>query len=172
MHLDKEFLKKIKKRDKKAQLLLYDQCFGIMMSSALRYKRNVDDAAALVNESFLKVLVNIKKYDTNKPIEAWIRRIVINTALDDFRKNKKRYEAIFEDQNEPNSNTCVSFNNIESAIEMEYVQEAMNTLSPATRIVFNLYVFDGYSHQEISEKRSITIETSKWHVKEARKKLR
>ena len=77
MHLDKEFLKKIKKRDKKAQLLLYDQCFGIMMSSALRYKRNVDDAAALVNESFLKVLVNIKKYDTNKPIEAWIRRIVI-----------------------------------------------------------------------------------------------
>ena len=77
MHLDKEFLKKIKKRDKKAQLLLYDQCFGIMMGSALRYKRNVDDAAALVNESFLKVLVNIKKYDTNKPFEAWIRRIVI-----------------------------------------------------------------------------------------------
>ena len=77
MHLDKEFLKKIKKRDKKAQLLLYDQCFGIMMRSALRYKRNVDDAAALVNESFLKVLVNIKKYDTNKPFEAWIRRIVI-----------------------------------------------------------------------------------------------
>ena len=72
-----------------------------MMSSALRYKRNVDDAAALVNESFLKVLVNIKKYDTNKPIETWIRRIVINTAVDDFRKNKKRHEAIFEDQNEP-----------------------------------------------------------------------
>lgn len=169
MHLDKEFLKKIKKRDKKAQLLLYDQCFGIMMSAALRYKRNKDDAAALVNESFLKVLTNIKKYDQNKPFEAWIRRIVINSAIDDFRKNKKRNAEFIEDNH--TTNARVSYNDVESSIEMESVEEAMNKLPPASRTVFNLYVFDGFSHQEISEKCSITIETSKWHVKVARKKL-
>ncbi|MFK7783548.1 MAG: RNA polymerase sigma factor [Crocinitomicaceae bacterium] len=167
MHIEKQLLKKLKKRDKKAQLNLYDQCFGIMMSAALRYKKNREDAAALVNESFLKVLTNIEKYDHQKPFEAWIRRIVINSAIDDFRKNKTKNV----EYNENQTSSSVSYNEVENSIEMESVEEAMNALPPATRTVFNLYVFDGYSHKEISEKCSITVETSKWHVKMARKKL-
>jgi RNA polymerase sigma factor (sigma-70 family) len=82
-------IKRIVKQDRKAQLELYRICFSTLMSVAFRYKKNEEDAAALANEAFLKILTNIAKYNSISPFEAWIRRIAINTAIDDYRKNKK-----------------------------------------------------------------------------------
>jgi DNA-directed RNA polymerase specialized sigma24 family protein len=143
-------IKRIVKQDRKAQLELYRICFSTLMSVAFRYKKNEEDAAALANEAFLKILTNIAKYNSISPFEAWIRRIAINTAIDDYRKNKKR----------------------EEMFEAEELNNMLLELPKATRIVFNLFALDGYSHKEISEELGIRLETTKWHMKEARKRLK
>lgn len=173
MKLEKKLIRRLKKHDKRAQMLFYEQCFSVMMSAALRYKRNREDAAALVNEAFLKVLTNIDKYDVSKPLEAWLRRIVINCAIDEFRKNEKT-QALFNESTTAldNLESGAVFNKAIENFEIEELKKLLNQLPKATCVVFNLYAIDGYSHKEVSEKLGITVETSKWHVKEARKKLR
>ncbi len=170
--LDKKFIKAIKKHDRKAQNTLYQRCFGILMNVALRYKTNEDDAAYLVNEGFLNVLTNIEKIDTEINIIPWLRRIMINVAIDEFRKNKKYRGTLsmtnhdFEEVHGLAQEADIEF---ESA---EYFQALLNQLPRATNNVFNLYAIDGYSHKEISSMLEISVETSKWHVKQARKKLK
>ena len=95
MEVSDVLIKRVEKQDRKAQMELYRICFSALMSVAFRYKKNEEDAAALSNDAFLKILTNIKKYNSNRPFAAWIRRIAINTAIDDYRKNKKR-EEMFE----------------------------------------------------------------------------
>lgn len=141
------------------------------MSVAYRYKKNEEDAAALANNAFLKILTNLEKYDRKKPFEAWIRRIAINEAIDDYRKNKKR-EEMFEVANDDEVVDGVTFNEIDNEIEAEELNNMLLELPPATRTVFNLFAIDGYSHKEIAEELGISLETSKWHMKEARKKLK
>jgi DNA-directed RNA polymerase specialized sigma24 family protein len=140
-------IKRIVKQDRKAQLELYRICFSTLMSVAFRYKKNEEDAAALANEAFLKILTNIAKYNSISPFEAWIRRIAINTAIDDYKKREEMFEA-------------------------EELNNMLLELPKATRIVFNLFALDGYSHKEISEELGIRLETTKWHMKEARKRLK
>ena len=92
--IDKSFIKKLVNNDQRAQLLLYKKCFSILMSVAYRYKNNEEDAKSLAISSFLKILKNIEKYKDEIPFEAWIRRISINNAIDDFRKNQRRKDII------------------------------------------------------------------------------
>lgn len=173
MKLEKTLLKRLKKHDKKAQLLFYRECFSVMMGAALRYKKNKEDASALVNEAFLKVLTNIDKYDRKKPLEAWLRRIVINCAIDEFRASKKNRELFGETAPEhENLESSASYNEAIESFEIEEIEQLLANLPKATYLVFNLYALDGYSHKEVSEQLGITVETSKWHVKQARKKLR
>lgn len=142
------------------------------MNVSLRYKSNEDDAAYLVNEAFLKILKNIENIDTSKSIVSWLRRIMVNTAIDDFRKNKKYRGTLsmtnsdFEELKIESSHDNLEF---ESA---EYLQSLLNKLPRATNNVFNLYAIDGYTHKEVAEMLQISVETSKWHVKQARKRLR
>jgi len=142
------------------------------MNVAHRYKNNPDDAAYLANEGFIKVLSSIEKIDSSKSIVPWIKRIMVNTAIDDFRKNKKYAGTLsltnhdFEEVYGLSEEADLEF---ESA---EFFQSLLNQLPRATNNVFNLYVIDGYSHKEVAEMLLISIETSKWHVKQARKKLR
>ncbi|MFT4722300.1 MAG: RNA polymerase sigma factor (sigma-70 family) [Flavobacteriales bacterium] len=172
MILDKKFIKALKKQDRKAQNTLYQKCFGILMNVALRYKNNEDDAAFLANEGFIKVLSTIEKIDTSTSIVSWLRRIMVNTAIDDFRKNKKYAGTL--------SMTNHDFEEVyglseEADLEFEsteFFQSLLNQIPRATSNVFNIYAIDGYSHKEVAEMLEISVETSKWHVKQARKKLR
>ena len=164
-------IKRLVKQDRKAQMELYRICFSLLMSVAYRYKKNEEDAAALSNDAFLKILTNIKKYNSNNPFEAWIRRIAINTAIDDYRKNKKR-EEMFEAADSFEGIEKVTYNEIDNQIETEELNDMLLELPKATRVVFNLFAIDGYSHKEITEELGIGLETSKWHMKEARKRLK
>jgi len=141
------------------------------MSVAYRYKKNEEDASALSNEAFLKILTNIEKYNSNSPFESWIRRIAINTAIDDYRKNKKR-EEMFEAEDNFEGLEEVTYNEVDDTIEAEELNNMILALPKATRVVFNLFAVDGYSHKEITEELGIGLETSKWHMKEARKRLK
>ena len=141
------------------------------MSVAYRYKNNEEDAKSLAISSFLKVLKNIEKYKDEIPFEAWIRRISINNAIDDFRKNLRRKDIIeYNDKIKFEKNYTI--NEYELEINAEELNDMLFLLPKATNVVFNLFAIDGFSHKEISEKLGITTNTSKWHVKEARKKLK
>ena len=141
------------------------------MSVAYRYKNNEEDAKSLAISSFLKILKNIEKYKDEIPFEAWIRRISINNAIDDFRKNQRRKDIIeYNDKIKFEKN--YSINEYELEINAEELNDMLFLLPKATNVVFNLFAIDGFSHKEISEKLGITTNTSKWHVKEARKKLK
>lgn len=174
MVIEKQLLSACLKGDRKAQFLLYKKCYGVLMSVCMRYKKNREDAADLSNIGFLKILNNIGKYDEGVPFEAWIRRIMINAAIDEFRKEKNERESLeYSDfQNTPILNHHVEYNAADRQFDAEELEKMLNQLPPACRQVFNLFAIDGYGHREIAEMLKISEGTSKWHVNFARNKLK
>jgi len=170
MDISKELIDDVIAGDRKSQLELYRLCFNVLMSSANRYYNNEDDASAVVNAAFMKIITKLDTYNDKAPFNAWIKRIITNEIIDEFRKNKKRKELIVsarDDYPEETSHADIDYN-----IEAEYLNNMLQELPKGTRVVFNLFAIDGYSHKEIAEELGIKVETSKWHVKEARKKLK
>lgn len=143
------------------------------MSVAYRYKNNKDDAAVLANDSFLNALQNIDKYNIKKPLKPWLKRIAINKSIDDFRKHHKIKEVTDSFETDNFENILVNKENLDENYKLEDLQLKINYLLPnASKTVFYLYAIDGFPHKEIAEKLKISEETSKWHVKNARKILR
>ncbi len=168
-----KLIKDVIKKKRKAQMEFYRKYFSLLMSVAFKYHKNEEDSAASVNTAFLKIFDNLDKYKPEIPIEVWMRRITINHIIDEFRKNKK-YKETFTNSTDDEfiENENVDNNTFEDDIETEVVEEVLKQLPNATKNVFCLYAIDGYSHKEIQDLLGISYETSKWHVKEARKKLK
>lgn len=143
------------------------------MGVCMRYEKNKEDAEELLNQAFLKILKNISKYDWKAPFEAWIRRIMINTIIDNYRKYKKdnenmRYTAMDEDYKDVN----ITYNDAFLQFEATELENMLKLLPDMSRKVFNLYAIEGYSHREIGNMLGLSEGTSKWYVSSARKKLR
>ena len=139
------------------------------MSTCIRYTNNKDDAAIFVNEAFLKIISNIDKVDIQKPLDQWMRKIAVNCIIDNFRKQKKDKEIRLED----NSYKEIGVENeVEQIIEQEFIEDILNSLPPKTKLVINLHYREGYSHKEIADMLDISVETSKWHTKSARRQLK
>ncbi len=143
------------------------------MGIAVRYKKNPEEARAMVNAGFLKIFSNLVSYAPPTPFEAWIRRIMINTLIDDFRKNQKEKSIVQQtDFSEANGmDYGFSFNDAEQLLHIQALEAMILALPPMTRNVFNLYAIDGFKHREIADLLLISINTSKWHLAHARKKL-
>lgn len=155
------------RQDPKAQFQLYRELYPMMMSICTRYERNKQDAVARMNQGFLKVLENIGKRRPEVPFELWTRRILINTVIDDFRRNKERK------QREVNEADHLSVEHSEvndylQHMEAEAFADLLRSVPPASRNVFNLFAIDGYTHHEIANMLDISEGTSKWHVANAR----
>lgn len=165
--LEEELYKKLLAKDKKTQIYFYRYCYNVLMRIAVRYKNNKDDAGILVNDAFMKILKNIETYDRNKSLEAWIKRITINVAIDDYRKNKKyNTETMLIDTLEYQNTFVVE--EIEKDDNLDIVLKKIDELLPkAVKVVFYLKIKDGFSHKEIAEKLGITVETSKSYIKHA-----
>ncbi|KAB1062813.1 RNA polymerase sigma factor [Salibacter halophilus] len=173
MIVDQELIQLCKKEDRKAQFTLYKQCYGILMAVCLRYERNKEDAEELVNMGFLKIVTKLDKYNSDIPFEAWIRRIMINTVIDEFRKRKKEQETIeYTDFDDQHHHRQVEMNDADLRFDAEELELMLQNLPNVTQKVFNLHVIDGYSHKEVSDMLSISVGTSKWHVSNARKLLK
>lgn len=165
--IDKSLIDGCTRQDAKAQYQLYRALYPLMMSICTRYERNKQDAVARMNTGFLKVLENIGKRRPEVPFEVWTRRILINTVIDDHRRNKKRKELEVV-QEEFDSTDRSEVNDYLRHMEAESFAELLRTVPPMSRDVFNLFAIDGYSHQEIAEMLHISEGTSKWHVSNAR----
>ena len=144
------------------QFHLYKHLFGFSMHIANRYTNSSQDARAIVNESFLKIFQNLNQFDLSKDIKPWISRIIVNTSIDFLRKEKRstlfqaeEIDDYAELSNLPEKVVDDELSNLESILPI------LRKLSPQYKLVFNLYVFEDYSHKEIAEKLDITVSTSK-----------
>lgn len=174
MPISKEILDGCLANNRQSQKMLYEQYFSYLMGVCYRYLQDVNEARFLVNEGFFKILTRLEKYDQRIPFEIWIRRVMVNTIIDHFRKNARRKQmVVLQDDTKHNSTTTAGdMNYAEAEAEAEHLQLMLKQVPEVSRKVFNLFAIDGYSHKEIAELMQITEGTSKWHVSSARSVLR
>jgi RNA polymerase sigma-70 factor, ECF subfamily len=155
------------RQELKAQEQLYRLCYNEMMKVCTRYTSNLDDAGACYNEAMLKVFTNIDKMRNEGKIIGWIKTIVVNTCIDHCRKKTlfvtRADESIPDVQMEP-----AVYSKFNSGDIFKMVQQ----LPKATATVFNLFIYEGYKHEEIATSLKISVGTSKWHVAEAKRLLK
>jgi len=167
-----DIVKKCIRGDRKSQRVLYETFYSKMMSVSYRYTSNAEDAKDILQEGFVKVFANIKTYKFNGSLEGWIRRIIVNTAIDHFRKNKDVYFIDDDDGYILENSKIERADTIYSKFGEEVIMEAIQLLSPAYKTVFNLNVIEGYQHKEIAKKLGITEGTSKSNLAKAKIRLR
>ena len=156
------------RKERWAQKVLYEEYYSMMLGVCLRYSNNEEDAQDIMHEGFIKVFNNIRKYQTGTSLSAWIRRIMINTAIDFYRKNIRRRT---EDIEQAHSLSTQEADAISRCSEKE-ILEAVQKLPPAYRTVFNLYIIEGYSHKEVGNLLNISESTSRSNLVKARIKLK
>jgi RNA polymerase sigma factor (sigma-70 family) len=152
----------------KYQELLYKHYYAYGMSISLRYAHNRDEAAEILNDGFLKVFTNISKLDTQQQFKPWFRRIIINTAIDNYRKNFKHYNHLDEEMVDDEVLDASLINDL----EINDLMKLLNELPENYRLTFNLYEIEGYSHQEIAQMLGIAEGTSRSNLTRARNILR
>lgn len=164
----KEIIAGCIKGDRGAQEKLYKKLYGKMMAMGMRYLSDKEDALEAVNSGFLKVFQRLNQYSGNGAFEGWVYSIIRNAVIDHLR-SRVRYK-------ETESLEVAYDSSIpQSAIQDLYVKDLMkmlDVLPETTRLVFNLFAIDGYKHEEIAELLGISAGTSKWHVSEARSRLK
>lgn len=165
-----KLVKRLKKSDKRSQELLYSKYFGLMMSISMRYCENWEDAKEVVNNGFLKIFTKIEYYQGKGSFEGWMKRTMVNTALD-FLKQKKFDKVSLDHTNEYEEALFIE-NDAALDIEAEEILNMIQELPAASRAVFNMYIIEGYKHKEISEMLQISEGTSHWHLQNARKLLK
>ncbi|MEO7177170.1 MAG: RNA polymerase sigma factor [Saprospiraceae bacterium] len=164
---ERELISALVTRERWAQQRLYETHYSAMMNICLRYAGNESEGLDLLHDGFIKIFQHIHTYKTGTSLIAWMKRIMVNTCIDDYRKkNRRRTEDIDHVHavidNDPDVVSMLSANEI-----LAVVQE----LSPAYRTVFNLYVIDGFAHQEIAQQLGINESTSRSNLAKARIKL-
>lgn len=159
--------------DEKCQKVFYEKYLGFVLKTVYRYVSTYEPANEVSNDAFIKIFKSFGKFEYKNAINpemllmAWMRRIVVNTAIDYLRVSQaqKRYQPLTE-LNENHSEKVV----VSSDDKMLYKEliELIKKLSPSYRAVFNMYVIDGYTHQEISKTLGISVGTSKSNLARAR----
>ncbi len=157
-----------KKNDSNCQKLLYKHFFAYAMKICLRYAPNRDEAVEIVNDGFMKVFTKIGSYNDAYAFKTWLGKIMINTAIDFYRSGLKKMQMEDLDKAKDVGTNDFAFSNLYYEDLIKMVQK----LSVAYRTVFNLFVIDGFSHEEIAEKLSITVGTSKSNLFKARLHLK
>jgi RNA polymerase sigma factor (sigma-70 family) len=156
------------KNDRYSQKLLYENYYGSMMAVCMRYTSDREEARDVLHEGFIKVFKNLSRFKEGTNLGAWIRRIMVNTSIDYYRKQAKK-PTIVEINHAVHQ---VDIHDVISSMGAEEILGYVQDLSPAYRTVFNLYVVEGYSHREVGELLGISEGTSKSNLAKARAKLK
>ncbi|UAY52564.1 RNA polymerase sigma factor [Ferruginibacter albus] len=156
------------KNETVAQQQLYRLCYPEMIKICYRYGGDADGAGIIFNNAMLRVFKNLVKYTDEGKLLSWIKTIVINCAIDFCKKKnifKQSVSYISEDE-------IVLAPEAFDRVSGKEIQQLISTLPNATATVFNLYIYDGFTHKQIAEQLDISEGTSKWHVSEAKKLLK
>lgn len=163
---DKALIEACKRGEEKALKALYDKHSGIMYAICLRYMGNEDDAKDALQEGFIKVYRNISKYAFSGSFEGWLKRIFVNTSIEQIRK-RKRHSDVDDVKTQFEMAKSWQVNQMDAEKIMQLVQQ----LPSGYRTVFNMYCVDGFSHKEIAAQMGYTESTSKTQLFKARKLL-
>jgi len=166
---EQHLLERAAEGERKAQLELYQYCYPMLISVARRYYRNTDEQMTVVNNAFIKVIQFLNTYEAGRFL-SWVKRIISNEIIDEYRRNK-RYHELYRSDAPVEERGTTDFQT-DAVFTQEQLQQMLLCLSEPARLVFNLFAIEGYSHKEIAKMLGVTEETSKWHTKMARKKLR
>ncbi len=163
---EEQLIIQCKKQDAHAQGALYQKYSGVLFGICLRYSPNYAEAQDNLQDAFLTIFKKVEQYSGKGSFEGWIKRVTVNTVLQKYRK-KRHFDIVNEDQIADEAEVEVEDNNIPLHGLLQMVQE----LPDQYRLVFSLYVLDGYSHKEIAERLGISDGTSKSNLARARKIL-
>ena len=154
--------------NRNSQDRLYRDFYAYAMGICLRYSRTREEATEILNDGFVKIFTRLDYYSPGLSFKGWLRRIMINCAIDYYRRNEKHYHSldISHVNYEPASETV-----LDHLAEQEIIA-AIQLLPPSYRMVFNLFVIEGFRHEEISNQLNISVGTSKSNLNIARNKLK
>jgi RNA polymerase sigma factor (sigma-70 family) len=169
VYTEQEVINGCLRKDRVYEEYLYKQYYGIFLAICMRYAKDMHYAKQLLNDGFVKIFMSIGSFRNEGSFEGWMKRIIVNTCLkylssSDFKKNS---QVLHKDVVEEKGNMVV-YNEAMQSIDAQDILALLQTLPPVTRVIFNLFAFDGYSHKEIAGMLNITIGTSSWHVHNAR----
>jgi RNA polymerase sigma factor (sigma-70 family) len=168
MYSDKELIEKCLERDPRAQEFLYKRFSRRMYGVCLRFARNTLEADDILQEGFIKVFSYLKDFRQEGSLEGWIRRTIVNTAINYYNsKQNEWHETSIDKAVTYHSDTEDILQKIAAGDLLNLIQE----LPEGYRMVFNLYVIEGYNHQEIGEMLKISENTSKSQLSRARMAL-
>lgn len=163
---EEQLVNKCLKNDTLAQKQLFDFYSKKMMGVCLRYAKNSEEAQDVLQMGFIKVFEKLKMYKYQGSLEGWIRKIIVNTALDNIRKNKKLMNNIEMDKVDYQLHNYDE--NVLEALSAQDLLRIIQEMPTGFRTVFNMFVIEGFSHKEIAEELNITVSTSKSQFSRAR----
>jgi RNA polymerase sigma factor (sigma-70 family) len=160
-----ELVARCKGGQRKAHEALYKLLASKMMGVCLRYATDRMEAEDMLQNGFIRVFQKIQDYRGDGSFEGWVRRIMVHTSIEHYRKNHRMIQVVDIDEtgNEPSVNAAAAAN-----LEARDLLLLVKGLAPGYRMVFNLYAIDGYSHKEIAEIIGITEGASKSQLSRAR----
>ena len=163
-----KLLDSCRKGDRNSQDRLYRDFYAYSMGICLRYSRTREEAIEILNDGYVKIFFKLDLYSPGLSFKGWLRKVMINSAIDYYRRNEKHYHSLDISHGQYESSTETILDHLS---EQEIVA-AIQLLPPSYRMVFNLYVIEGYKHEEISNQLNISVGTSKSNLSIARNKLR
>jgi RNA polymerase sigma-70 factor (ECF subfamily) len=171
---DSSFIERLKKGDQQAIAHWYDQSAPVLLGVCMRYCQSTQDAEDLLHNGLLKVLGVISSFKYQGPggFEAWVKRIMVNTALTQLREQAKKTAVRFDDARFSVSEDEDDSEELPPRPDPEELVEWIRELPLGYRTVLNMYVFEGYSHREIAAELNISDNTSKSQLSKARAMLR
>lgn len=167
MYSQEELIKRCIKGEEKARSQLYELYSPKLWGVCLRYAKNQMSAEDIMQEGFIRILRYLKSFRGKGSFEGWMRRIMVNTAINYYKKNLKTKSQEFDEAFGVSSPLADAVSNISSEELLKLVKE----LPDGYRTVFNMYIVDGYTHKEIANQLSISENTSKSQLSRARKLL-
>jgi RNA polymerase sigma factor (sigma-70 family) len=172
MNIEQQLIEECIDGNRKAQNEFYKLLYPYLMSICIRYARNSDKAKENLNIGFFKILKYLKNYRINEPLKPWIRTVMINSLVREYKKEKQNSLNLEYVEDYVDSAKYSEMNEIIGKINSEQIYRFIDMLPSSTRQVFNLYIIDGYRHSEIAEMMDFSEGNSKWHLNSAREKLK
>lgn len=166
---DNILLKGCLKGDRNAQKALYEKFKVPMFRICLRYANDRAEAEDMLQEGFVKVFSDLHQFRAEGPLGGWIRRVMVNIALMQIRKRKKLFSDV---EIENLSDSVTTDEDIFAEMNAKALTRIIQKLPTGYRVVFNMFVIEGYSHKEIAEKLEVSINTSKSQLSKAKATLR
>lgn len=150
--------------DRRCQEMLYRKFADKMYNVAMTYAKDEDEACDIQQEGFIRVFRNIHTFSSEGALEGWVRKIIVNTALEFYRKKKREKEVL-----EIHSNFIdLRIDSILEKLNADYLIELVNRLPTKAQMVLKLYAIEGYGHKEIAELMGISEGTSKSQLNRGR----